>query len=192
MQLLVQDFCYCTSIFSFLAHCDDVVAFAAISSASMVKLRLQQPSINPLSDDRQSDSSNFKDHVVVSVVMLLKRWPLKAAWWWLFADRTNTLVPVAAAAQPSSSGKGSRPTDIRALLCRRTAMVLGLLLLLVVLDDSLCSGCFRVVMFWFVRRSFDDVEVVLLDNASDLGSNNICVLGCTLLYWYVFIISTYL
>ena len=123
----------------FLAHFAEAV-FAAITSASMVKLRLE-PSTNPLSDDRQSESSNFKDHddvdvVVVAVsvvVMLLKRWPLKED-------------------QPSSSGKGSRPTDIRALLCRRKAMVLlGLLLILVVLDDDndgLCSGCFRVVVMF--------------------------------------------
>ena len=121
----------------FLAHFAEAV-FAAITSASMVKLRLEH-STNPLSDDRQSESSNFKDHddddVVVAVsvvVMLLKRWPLKED-------------------QPSSSGKGSRPTDIRALLCRRKAMVLlGLLLILVVLDDDdgLCSGCFRVVVMF--------------------------------------------
>ena len=122
----------------FSAHFAEGV-FAAITSASMVKLRLE-PSTNPLSDDRQSESSNFKDHddddvVVVAVsvvVMLLKRWPLKED-------------------QPSSSGKGSRPTDIRALLCRRKAMVLlGLLLILVVLDDDdgLCSGCFRVVVMF--------------------------------------------
>ena len=129
-----------TKFFSlFLAHFAEAV-FAAITSASMVKLRLE-PSTNPLSDDRQSESSNFKDHdddddvVVVAVsvvVMLLKRWPLKED-------------------QPSSSGKGSRPTDIRALLCRRKAMVLlGLLLILVVLDDDdgLCSGCFRVVVMF--------------------------------------------